>query len=770
MATATKSNQKKSKSSVEFKLELVALTLLVTGLVMGLSTVSYHSSDASFFRASARSVTQNWLGYFGATISEVLLQAFGLAAFLLPPMLFFIAFSIKDISTRLGLKKFVLRLCSSATLKILLTAVSVGLLLQVFIPSLVFGGREMRLFGLMGAVATKSIQAVIGIWGQALFSIFSLLALSVVHFRWSPVRLLRVVVNQLLKTGQSIGRGVWGAGFESLRVQRVFEDQLQKKFQSSQSREEKIRSDIGATSEAAQIIERSVAPKLLAPRRSTLTQDNAKKSSSDKSPVVAGSATLPSLDFLEDAPAHAIAIDKQKLFENSKILENKLRDFGIDGEITAVMPGPVITMYEFRPGSGVKIAQIAALGDDLSLALSAQSVRIVAPIPGKSVVGIEIPNAERETVYLKEVLKTNAFVENHEGIPIALGKDISGEPIVSDIARMPHLLVAGASGKGKSVFINSLIVSLLYKFTPQELRLILVDPKQVELNLYDNIPHLLLPVVDDPKQAANALKWTCNEMERRYKMLAKCGVRNIQGFNQKLDKEGSEALQKLLNKEDENISSNTNIEKLPMILVVIDEFADLMMTAPKDIETSVARLGQKARAAGIHVVIATQRPSVDVITGLIKANLPSRVSFQVASKIDSRTILDGMGAEKLLGMGDMLFIPPGSSRVVRVHGAFVQESEIVKICDHWRAQGTPDYRNEILTDTSDDALRGGDDDDSDVLYDEAVATVRSMGHASASMLQRRFKIGYNRASRLVDMMEREKIIGPSDGAKARIVL
>ncbi|MBI3541841.1 MAG: hypothetical protein HY075_01015 [Deltaproteobacteria bacterium] len=388
-------------------------------------------------------------------------------------------------------------------------------------------------------------------------------------------------------------------------------------------------------------------------------------------------------------------------------------------------------------------------------------------------------------VYIREILSTDEFQSSTHTIPIALGKDISGAPVVSDIARMPHLLVAGASGKGKSVFINSLICSLLYKFTPNDLRLIMVDPKQVELNLYEGIPHLLLPVVDDPKKASTALKWAVNEMERRYKIMAKSGMRNIAGFNGKLEKEGEKSIRDLLCPKtaeglpepgslahlfEHDEKGDPRVERMPMILVIIDEFADLMMTAPKDIETSVARLGQKARAAGIHLVIATQRPSVDVITGLIKANLPSRVAFQTASKIDSRTILDGIGAEKLLGNGDMLFIPPGLSRLTRIHGGFVNEEEIGRLCEHWKKQGSPVYKEEILVEPEETVGVDEADGAGDELYGSAIAIAKELGSISTSMLQRRLKVGYNRAARMVEAMELQGLVGPADGAKPREVL
>jgi len=571
------------------------------------------------------------------------------------------------------------------------------------------------------------------------------------------------------------------------------------------------------------------------------------------------SFSLPPLDVLEADKKERSALDKDAFLVTAEKLRAKLADFGIVGEVVEIRPGPVVTMYEFLPGPGIKVSKIAALQDDLAMAMEAMRVRIVAPIPGKGVVGIEVPNKDRETVFLKEIAEQDAFTKGQSRLTMCVGKDIEGMPYVFDLAKAPHLLIAGTTGSGKSVAVNSMIMSILLKSTPEEVRFIMVDPKMLELSVYEGIPHLLLPVVTDPKKAALALRWAVEEMERRYQMLSEAGVRNIAGFNKLVEtsagevkatieqpvkekksakpkkvvhivdvapsepspagvsassdgpgvaapKDDAEDMREAFASEPEPTEApveaaaetdgadgadgadeatesleaassegsepeKKELKKLPYIVVIIDELADLMMVASREVETYVARLAQMARAAGIHLMVATQRPSTDVVTGIIKANFPTRISFMLRSKPDSMTILGTVGAEALLGMGDMLIMPPTSAHLQRVHGAYVSETEIKRAVDHLKAQGKPVYDENILKPREEDVESGGEEDElSDELYDQALATVSEMRAVSISMLQRKMRIGYNRAARMIERMERDGVVGPADGAKPREVL
>jgi len=522
---------------------------------------------------------------------------------------------------------------------------------------------------------------------------------------------------------------------------------------------------------------RPAGPLPLKVRRIEPRDNSRDRKDKDSKPRSRGSFKLPPLSLLDIPPAEHAQIDEAALERSARVLEQKLADFGVDGRVVEVQPGPVVTMYKFEPGSGIKVSQIVNLADDLSMALRAAAVRIQAPVPNEAVVGIEVPNRKREMIYLREILESDEFAGAQSQLTIALGKDIAGRPMAADLAKMPHLLIAGATGTGKSVSLHTMIASVLFNATADDVRFILIDPKMLELSTYENIPHLLVPVVVDPDKAASSLLWATQEMETRYAMMRDLGVRNIDGYNRALSSGAPVIELKAANQVSDGVEppidaadAPAKIEhrKLPKIVIIIDELADLLLSEGKTVERDITRLAQKARAAGIHLILATQRPSVDVITGLIKANLPARISLQVTSRVDSRTILDSIGAERLLGAGDMLFMPPGSAKLVRLHGPFVSEIETRKLADFLRAQGTPDYWMEIL-DTKPPTEEMGEDYERDENYDEAVNIVMETGQASISMIQRRLRIGYNRAARMVEQMEREGIVNPPDGARPREV-
>ncbi|MDD3846129.1 MAG: DNA translocase FtsK 4TM domain-containing protein [Syntrophorhabdaceae bacterium] len=675
--------------SAELKKEMLGVALIGVFLFLFVSLLSYHPLDPSFHTVTDGSA-RNLCGKAGSYLSDLFMQLFGFMSYLLVSysLLFGIFYVRKKdppsiIVFSSGLVLFFL---------------SVGTLLQVFVGKVYLRGVQIEFSGLMGSLLEKALMNFLGNFGTILVAVV-LLFISAFLIIQAPI----------------LG---------------VIEERIARRKKAERRSEIKVTHGRKEEDEAPKTQEKKAA-----------VQDTFEFFKE------IGPYKLPDPSLLDNVEKKEMKVDKESIQANASILEKKLKDYGIDGRVTEVKPGPVITMYEFEPAPGVKVSKIANLSDDLAMALSAVSIRIIAPIPGKAVVGIEIPNRERETVYIREIIESRVFTSSPSHLTLVLGKTISGESYVADLAKMPHLLVAGATGSGKSVSLNSMILSVLFKATPAHVRFLMIDLKMLELSFYEGIPHLLLPVVTNAKNAKTALRWMTDEMERRYNMMAQKGVRNIEKYNHKVVREEGETL--------------------PYIVVVIDELADLMMVSPKEVEEYIARLAQMARASGIHLILATQRPSVDVLTGIIKANFPARVACKVFSKVDSRTILDTNGAESLLGYGDMLFLSPGIGRLQRLHGSYVSEGEIKRIVEFLKQQGAPTYHHEILEEKEEEENGEAIDDEK---YEEAVEFVSSRGEASISMVQRRFRIGYNRAARIIERMEQEGIVGPSDGVKPREVL
>jgi S-DNA-T family DNA segregation ATPase FtsK/SpoIIIE len=732
--------------------EIWGVVLVLIALLLGVSLISYNVDDRSLNSPSGALDTYNWGGFVGAFLADLLLQGLGFAAYLLPVFLFIAAVRMfRTVETPLGIGK------APAYLILLL---SVGVILSLVIDT----EKAREAGGIIGGFFKESVLVpLFGPFSAVLIAFFTLL-LSVMLLTQNS--LLEIVGH----AGKSLGTFRKTVGPAIRNRLRELKDKSDKR-KGENTRKEKR--DYVPPPILLKDEYKDDLPVRKAQRKPPGPPEQFKL------PEVAG-YKLPAPDLLDPPDGEQVKLDTETLQANSLILQKKLEDFGVEGEVVAVRPGPVITMYEFKPAPGVKVRRIVMLADDLAMALRAVSVRILAPIPGESVVGIEIPNPRRETVYLRELIESEAYRSTDSKLTLALGKDIGGAPFATDLAKMPHLLVAGATGTGKSVSINAMILSILYKSSPQDVKFIMVDPKMLELTVYEDIPHLLVPVVTDPKKAAAALFWAMDEMDRRYRLMRDKGARNIDNYNRTLERDaGRKPVIELTEPEQEDsaeliaekASENNALihEKLPRIVIIIDELADLMMTVGRDIEEYITRLAQKARAAGIHLILATQRPSVDVITGLIKANFPARISFQVTSRVDSRTILDSMGGEKLLGNGDLLFLPPGTARLIRVHGAFVSDQEVRRVMKFLKQQGRPNYRPEVLEAKKEIESAAAAEDEYDEMYDQAVAIVTETQQASISMIQRRLRVGYNRAARMIEQMERDGVVGPADGAKPREV-
>jgi S-DNA-T family DNA segregation ATPase FtsK/SpoIIIE len=732
--------------------EIWSIVLCLTALLVFLSLMTYDVGDRSFNTPSGAADAHNWGGFVGAYLADLLLQGFGLSAFLLPVFLCLFAYQV----VRADFKRAALFKVAGYALFTISSAV---------VLSLVFDSENAReAGGIIGGFVTES--ALVPLFGRISATLISVAALLLSVMLLTQNSLLDIV-NRLIQRLRALRKTIEPA--LRSRLKELKETQEKRKGENTKKeRRDYVPPPIVLKEEAVQGPPKKIAKKTVTPQEQF------------KLPSLTDGYKLPSPELLDPPDGEQFKIDKDTLHANSLILQKKLADFGVEGEVVAVRPGPVITMYEFKPAAGVKVRRIVMLADDLAMALRAVSVRILAPIPGESVVGIEIPNPRRETVFLREVIESSAYQTAESKITLALGKDIGGTPFVTDLARMPHLLVAGATGTGKSVSINAMILSILFKSTPDDVKFIMVDPKMLELTMYEDIPHLLVPVVTDPKKAAAALFWAMDEMDRRYRLMREKGVRNIDSYNRTLDREAAhrKPVVELTETDDANggpvaggVSGKPETlvhEKLARIVIIVDELADLMMTVGRDVEEYITRLAQKARAAGIHLILATQRPSVDVITGLIKANFPARISFQVTSRVDSRTILDSIGAEKLLGNGDLLYLPPGTARISRVHGAFVSDQEVRKVMNFLKQQAEPQYRPEVF-EMKKETESAAADEEYDEMYDQAVAIVTETQQASISMIQRRLRVGYNRAARMIEQMERDGVVGPADGAKPREV-
>jgi len=795
--------------------ELVGFVCLAASVLLLLSLISYSPLDDSFnvagpAMARAGSTTRNWIGPFGAHLSDLLFQGFGFAVFLLPMGL--ALFGARWFRSR-AIPGPVVKACG-----FLLLVLSVAALIAITgVPSvrslLPPGGLAGTLlanmlragFNPLGASLVAISAVFVALFLTTRFSFSSAAAwignpvggwqpFAPLAAKWSAWHAAREEARQRRRLAQirvsgrppivakSAGKAGAAAVAEEERPgpnQIIIREGKSKPpgAQALAAAASAAASSIAARlSPAPRPIERPAGPAVVSPPIASLAAATPVEKSSPQ-PRIAKTAAgyrLPSSDLLRK-PARAEQMDEADLKERARAIESKCREFDVGGRITQINPGPVVTTFEFKPEAGIKYSRITGLADDLCLALQAESI-LIERIPGKSTVGIEAPNPHRETIALREVIECPDFVNSPSKLTLAMGKDLIGRLRVSNLAEMPHLLIAGSTGTGKSVFLNSLIVSMLYKATPEELKLVLVDPKRLELGLYEEIPHLLAPVVTDPKVASNVLRNATREMERRLKLLAQRGVRNIDQYNRQFQKQESMSLFDDLDGEEH--------KPLPYIVIVIDELADLMMVDTNNVEEAITRLAQRARAVGIHLILATQRPSVDVITGLIKANFPARISFRVASKVDSRTILDANGSEALLGRGDMLYLPAGSSRLHRIHGPLVTEDEISSLCDFWREQAKAVYNEELLRPPKEEneegeaesasggegGEAGGEDDVDDDLYQDAVRVVLEAGRASTSTLQRRLRIGYGRAARLIDLMEKDGIVGPADGTRPREVL
>jgi len=739
---------------------LLFVILFVTG-----SLLSYSPAESSLTSSGQAEVTRNIFGPVGAGLSGLLVFLFGLGSFWIPVLLLLAGLHY---IRREPPHRWVERTVGGFFLVIF----SGALLSLVFTNS-----RDISLLG-----ASYSSGGLAGFWLKLAFTTYlNNTGAGFVLFTLWIIALTTATGISVMGTLRQTQKGLRTA---FLWVQSRY--MLWKGKRQKAKKREQTKVLIAEKPKPPPKIKKSAQKPIAPPAR----QESLNFPSEEKG------YTLPPISLLEDPPPRPAGADQKNLQMQARLLEKKLEDFGVHGKVVEVSPGPVITTFEYEPAPGIKINRITNLAQDLTMALRAMSVRIVGPIPGKAAVGIEVPNAERELVCFKEIVSCPEFSSQRSKLTLCLGKDIIGLPTVADLSKMPHLLIAGATGSGKSVALNTMIASILFKYSPDQVKFVMIDPKRIELSTYDGIPHLICPVVCDAKKATNALFWAVREMESRYEAMALVGARNISGYNQKIAEKAKNppSMPPEPEPEDSDDSDDSQQddaaapakapvsplpakdapppEPLPFVVIIIDELADLMMVASRDVEVALARLAQMARAAGLHLILATQRPSVDVLTGTIKANFPARVAFQVSSRTDSRTILDSNGAEDLLGRGDMLFMPPGAAKLQRLHGAYISDEELAKVLAFIRQQSRPQYDTSITDAPASDGENGSaqDDGEYDEKYDEAVAIVTQTRQASISMIQRRLRIGYNRAARIIEIMEREGVVGPSDGVKPREVL
>ena len=757
------SNPYLQKTFVNF----LSFFLIAFSLYVFISLVSYTEADSGFFNKNSLGVVENLGGPFGALISDILITIFGFTSYLV--LLVGVVWSVQSIFFD-GLDqsrvKVIIRLFS-----FLVFVACTCSLFEYFVSNNAGGYTGYYVFGF--------ISSVFGYVGSLIFLILFLILVTSITFNFSWLNFLDttgkyvlILINKIkdfifLLLKQIINLFKLALGNYKNFVNRLKEANKEKKLENNKKK-------------TPSIIESKLDEKAQDKKSNqdvVFKQSEIKEveSSNQEELKPSPKAQMPSTQLLDRALDDGESLTKDELNELAVLLENKLEEFGIIAEVESVLPGPVVTRFEIQPAPGTKASKITNIAQDIARSLSVSSVRVVEVIEGKSVVGIEIPNTNRKMVRLTEILSSSEFKNSSSNLSLALGKDIAGEPIVVDLAKMPHLLVAGTTGSGKSVGINAMLLSLLFKSDPKDVRLILIDPKMLELSVYDGIPHLLTPVITDMTDASNGLRWCVVEMDRRYKLMSMMGVRNLAGYNKKI-KEAANNGKQILNPLKEDVEEY--LEELPSIVVVVDEFADMMMLVGKKVEHLIARIAQKARAAGIHLILATQRPSVDVITGLIKANVPTRIGFQVSSKIDSRTILDQGGAEQLLGYGDMLYLPPGVGVPIRVHGAFVGDDEVHRVVNDWKSRGEPQYEEDIVNDVQDTGPIPGwsgsetssSAEDVDELYDEAVNFVIESRRASISAVQRKLRIGYNRAARLIEAMEEAGLVSEMSSNGSREVL